>query len=185
VSGKRTNWVERHRQKYRVTWIVGGSRHRRSFDTEAQARDFLTRLQLDPTAPSIRVKGGLTVGEVVGNWYRGHQRNLSSGTRRDYEGRIGRDVSRIGSMPAEELAQNPRRLREFYGTLQPVSARRLHAILRQAFQDAFDHGEVSRNPCTLARPRRPRGPNAGSPLPQRSNSSSERPKRKTSSGDSS
>jgi YD repeat-containing protein len=161
----RTDWIEPHGRKYRVTWIARGQRLRRTFPTENEARDFLSRLQNDPTAQASRVKGGLTVAEVVNNWYRGHQRNLSSGTRRDYEGRIGRDVSRIGSMPAEELAQHPRLLREFYGTLQPVSARRLHAILRQAFQDAFDHGEVSRNPCALARPRRPRVPERRIPSP--------------------
>jgi integrase len=113
----------------------------------------------------MRVKGGLTVAEVVDNWYRGHKQNLSSGTRRDYEGRIGRDVSRIAQLRAEDLARNPRQLRGFYGTLQPVSARRLHAILRQAFQDALDHGEVSRNPCALVRPLRPRPPERSIPTP--------------------
>ncbi|MGH2684078.1 MAG: tyrosine-type recombinase/integrase, partial [Actinomycetota bacterium] len=58
-----------------------------------------------------------------------------------------------------------RRLREFYAGLQPVSARRLHAILRQAFQDALNHGEVSRNPCDLARPKRPAAAERRIPTP--------------------
>ncbi|HEX2031855.1 MAG TPA: site-specific integrase [Actinomycetota bacterium] len=103
--------------------------------------------------------------EVVENWYRHHSRNLSSGTRRDYEGRIRRDVGRIGGLDANELARNPRRLRAFYSELTPTNARRLHAILRQAFQDAFDHGEVGRNPCDLARPRKPLAPEKVIPTP--------------------
>lgn len=135
--------------------MVQGIRRRRSFDTESEAREFLARLQHDPDPAPTRVKGGLTVGEVVDNWYRDHKRNLSSGTQRDYEGRIHRDVGQLEDLLAEELARNPRILREHHATLTPVSARRLHAILRQAFQDALNHGEVSRNPCDLARPRRP------------------------------
>ena len=156
MSGPRTDWIEEHGRKFRVTWISGATRHRRTFGSEDEARAFLVRLKRYPTVEPVRVKGGLTVAEVVANWYSDHKRNLSSGTQRDYEGRIRRDVIRIAEVPAEELAQSPRRLREFYATLRPVSARRLHAILRQAFQDALNHGEVSRNPCDLARPRRPR-----------------------------
>ncbi len=100
--------------------------------------------------------GALTVGEIVENWYRDHRRNLTSGTQRDYEGRIRRDVSRIGGVEAKTLARNPRQLRAFYGSLTPTNARRVHAILRQAFQDAVHNGEVSANPCDVVRPRRPR-----------------------------
>ncbi|MGH2722980.1 MAG: tyrosine-type recombinase/integrase [Actinomycetota bacterium] len=63
------------------------------------------------------------------------------------------------------MARNPRELRAFYDALTPTSARRLHAILRQAFQDALDHGEVERNPCDLARPRKPRAPEKLIPTP--------------------
>ena len=156
MSGPRTDWIEEHGRKFRVTWMSGATRHRRTFGSEDEARAFLARLKRYPTVEPVRVKGGLTVEEVVANWYRDHRRNLSSGTQRDYEGRISRDVARIGDISAEELARNPRRLRAFYGALRPVSARRVHAILRQAFQDALNHREVSRNPCDLARPRRPR-----------------------------
>ncbi|MGH2683652.1 MAG: tyrosine-type recombinase/integrase [Actinomycetota bacterium] len=92
---------------------------------------------------------------MVQNWYQGHRRNLSPGTRRDYEGRIRRDVGRFSDLDANELVRNPRLLRAFYATLTPTNARRLHAILRQAFQDAVDHGEVERNPCDLVKPRKP------------------------------
>ncbi len=150
----RTNWIERHRRRYRVTWFESGIRYRRTFETEEDAREFLDRLRANESN-AARPKGPLTVGEMVENWYRHHSRNLSSGTRRDYEGRIRRDVGRIGHIDANELARNPRQLRAFYGELTPTNARRLHAILRQAFQDAVDHGEVVRNPCELARPRKP------------------------------
>jgi integrase len=166
VNGPRTDWIEEHGRKFRVTWITGATRHRRTFGSEDAARAFLTRLKRYPTEEPVRVKGGLTVTEVVDNWYRDHRRNLSSGTQRDYEGRIARDVARIGDISAEELARNPRRLRAFYGALRPVSARRVHAILRQAFQDALNHGEVSRNPCDLARPRRPRPEERRIPSPE-------------------
>ncbi|MGH2663742.1 MAG: tyrosine-type recombinase/integrase [Actinomycetota bacterium] len=114
---------------------------------------------------SNRTKGSLTVAQVVDNWYRGHRRNLSSGTQRDYEGRIRRDIGRIASTDANALARNPRDLGTFYGTLTPTNARRAHAILRQAFQDAVNHGEVVRNPCDLVRPRRPRAPERLIPSP--------------------
>src|ERR671924_916042 len=84
-------YIEQHRRTFRVTWVIGGKRHRRSFPSEDEAREFLRRLrEVRTSAP--RLRGVLTVGEVVDNWYRGHRRNLSSGTRRDYEGRIRRDV---------------------------------------------------------------------------------------------
>lgn len=99
--------------------------------------------------------GDLTVMEVVHNWYEGHKLSLASGTRRDYEGRIRRDVARIGELDAHELARSPRQLRTFYASLTPTNARRLHAILRQAFQDAVDHEEIERNPCDVVKPRKP------------------------------
>lgn len=103
-----------------------------------------------------RLKGALTVGEVVANWYRDHKRNLTSGTQRDYEGRIRRDVAKIAAIDAEDLARNPRKLRAFYASLTPTNARRVHAIIRQAFQDALAHAEVARNPCDVVRAKRPR-----------------------------
>jgi integrase len=106
------------------------------------------------------------VDEIVDNWYRGHRSNLSSGTRRDYEGRIRRDVGRIGELQAEDLARNPRELRAFYASLTPTNARRLHAILRQAFEDAVAHGELSRNPCEVVKARRPRAPERPIPSPE-------------------
>jgi integrase len=102
---------------------------------------------------------------VVHNWYTGHKLSLSSGTQRDYEGRIRRDVSVIGEVDANELARNPRRLRAFYATLTPTNARRLHAILRQAFQDAVNHDEVDRNPCEIVKPRKPQAPEKLIPTP--------------------
>ena len=156
MSGPRPTRIEHHRRQFRVTWFQAGHRFRRVFPTEVEAQSFLERLSQDPGTPAARVKGGLTVGEVVINWYRDHKRNLSSGTRRDYEGRIRRDAAPLADVAAEEIARNPRRLREHYATLTPVMARRLHAILRQAFQDALVHGEISRNPCDVTKPRRPR-----------------------------
>lgn len=156
MSRPRPTKIEHHRNRYRVTWFVHGERFRRSFEDLTEARALLSRLRQDPATPPPRVKGGLSVGEVVNNWYRDHRRNLTSGTQRDYEGRIRRDLASIRDRSAEDMARNPRAIREHYAGLTPVSARRLHAILRQAFQDALNHGEVSRNPCDLARPRRPR-----------------------------
>ena len=148
--------IEPHGRRFRVTWWVAGERHRRTFDAESDAAEFLGRVKSVPhPAAERRLRGGLTVDEVVQNWYGGHRRNLSSGTRRDYEGRIRRDVGRIGGLLAEDLARNPRGLRAFYASLTPTSARRLHAILRQAFEDAVAHGELSRNPCDLVKARRP------------------------------
>jgi integrase len=152
--------VDRHGRRFRVTWWVNGVRLRRTFVTEREADSFLLTLrrqqEADASPESQRIKGGLTVWEVVDNWYRDHKRNLSSGTQRDYECRIKREVSRIGSLDASELARNPRDLRAFYATLTPTNARRLHAILRQAFEDAVRHGELDRNPSDAARPRKPR-----------------------------
>jgi hypothetical protein len=109
VAPPRTSWIEKHRQRYRVTWIDRGVRHRRSFITQDEARDFLRRLHQDERREKEprRVSGGLTVMEVVQNWYRDHRLNLTSGTQRDYEGRIGRDVSRIGDLQAEALLGIP------------------------------------------------------------------------------
>ena len=160
MPGPRPTRFERHGRRFRVTWWVAGVRHRRTFDHESAALDFMHRIRQTRSDGSDRPIGPakLTVAEVVDNWYRGHERNLSSGTRRDYEGRIRRDVSRIGDLPAARLARNPRELRAFYATLTPTSARRLHAILRQAFQDAVNHDEVDRNPCDMVKARRPRPP---------------------------
>jgi hypothetical protein len=100
--------IERHGRRFRVAWWVNGERHRRTFDTESAANEFLERLQADRRPHGERrLSGTLTVGEVVDNWYRDHRRNLSSGTRRDYEGRIHRDGGRIGGLLAEDLARNP------------------------------------------------------------------------------
>lgn len=159
--------IERHGRRYRVTWWVEGERHRRTFETEIAAAEFLERVRaLRQPHDDHRTSGALTVGEVVDNWYLGHRRNLSSGTRRDYEGRIRRDVGRIGGLLAEDLARNPRELRALYASLTPTSARRLHAILRQAFQDAVAHGEISRNPCDVVKARRPRAPERPIPSPE-------------------
>jgi integrase len=163
----RTNRIEAHHGRFRVTWWVEKQRHRRSFATEVEARAFLRRLRQEDAARRrpARVVGGLTVMDVVQNWYRDHSRELASGTRRDYEGRIRRDVSRIGDIDANALARNPRELRAFYATLTPTNARRLHAILRQAFADAVLHDEVERNPCDAVRPRKPAAPEKRIPSP--------------------
>jgi integrase len=145
--------------------MIEGKRFRRSFHSEHEAREFLERLRAKQREEPERANGALTVMEVVQNWYQGHRRTLSPGTQRDYEGRIRRDIGRIASLSADELAANPRRVRAFYATLTPTNARRLHAILRQAFQDAVDHGEVERNPCDLVKPRRPRAPEKLIPSP--------------------
>jgi len=158
--------IERHGRRYRVTWWVAGERHRRVFDTEVAATEFLELRALRRPDDDRRVRGALTVGEVVDNWYRGHRRNLSSGTRRDYEGRIRRDVGQIRGLPVEDLARNPRDLRAFYGSLTPTNTRRLHAILRQAFQDALAHGEISRNPCDVVKARRARPSERPIPSPE-------------------
>ena len=145
-------YIERHRNRFRVRWAKDGRRVRRSFDSEAEARDFLQRLHTQDrrgaAASSQRIEGALTVMEVVQNWYQGHRRNLSPGTQRDYEGRIRRDVGRIGALDADELARNPRQLRAFYATLTPTNARRLQAILRQAFRDAVDTGSFCETRAT-------------------------------------
>jgi integrase len=133
-----------------------GKSLRRSFLSEREAREFLNRLHRREEDQAQRLRGGLTVTDVVANWYRLHKLTLSPGTQRDYEGRIRRDIAKIGALDAESLARNPRELKAFYASLSPTSARRLHAILRQAFQDALHHDEVSRNPCEVARPRKPR-----------------------------
>jgi integrase len=149
-----------------VRWTSEGKRRYRTFESESEAREFLDRLHAKEShGPSDRLAGALTVLEIVQNWYQHHRQNLSPGTQRDYEGRIRRDIGRIGSLSADELAANPRRLRAFYATLTPTNARRLHAILRQAFQDAVDHGEVERNPCELVKPRKPLGPEKLIPSP--------------------
>jgi hypothetical protein len=97
-------YIEQHRRAFRVAWVTGGRRHRRSFPSEEEARAFLQRLNQERDS-TPRTRGALTVGEVVDNWYRGHRRNLSSGTRRDYEGRIRRDVGWIGGILAEDLEE--------------------------------------------------------------------------------
>lgn len=158
VSRSRPVRIEQHRRRYRVTWWNNGARFRRSFGTRSEAEDFLSKLEREDqvAAQPPRLKGALTVGEVVENWYRDHKRNLTSGTQRDYEGRIRRDVVKIASLEAEALAHNPRELRAFYASLTPTNARRVHAIIRQAFQDALAHEEVTRNPCDVVRAKRPR-----------------------------
>lgn len=165
MARSRGGYIEQHRRAFRVAWVIRGQRHRRSFPSEEEARAFLQHLNEERDSPP-RTRGALTVREVVDNWYRGHRHNLTSGTRRDYEGRIRRDVGRIGGLLAEALARNPRDLRAFYASLTPTSARRLHAILRQAFQDALAHGEISRNPCDVVRARRPRSPERPIPSPE-------------------
>lgn len=152
----RSGSIDQHRGRFRVRWTSDGKRHGRSFDSEKEALEFLGRLRSQESSRQTeRFTGALTVKEVVENWYRHHQRSLSSGTQRDYRGRIRRDVGRMASLDAGELARNPRQLRASYGTLTPTNARRLHAILRQAFEDAVNHGEVERNPCDLVKPRKP------------------------------
>jgi hypothetical protein len=130
----RQTGIERHGRRFRLTWWVDGQRNRRTFDTEDAAAAFMVRMHKERQgiARATRLAGSLTVREVVDNWYRDHRRNLSPGTQRDYEGRIRRDVTRIGERSAEALARNPRELRAFYATLTPTTARRLHAILRRA-----------------------------------------------------
>lgn len=148
--------IDQHGTRFRVRWTSRGERQYRTFASEREAREFLGRLLAKhETRTQRRVTGALTVMDVVQNWYEHHRTYLSPGTQRDYEGRIRRDIGRIASEDADELAANPRRLRAFYVTLTPTNARRLHAILRQAFQDAVDHGEVERNPCDLVKPRKP------------------------------
>lgn len=163
----RTTRIESHGRRFRVAWWIDGQRVRRTFDTRDLAAKFLERLtrENEGVEVDLRLKGGLTVADVVGNWYREHKRNLASGTQRDYEGRIRRDVSRIGSLEANALARNPRQLAGFYAYLTPTNARRLHAILRQAFQDAVNHHEMDRNPCDLIRPKRPSPPERLIPSP--------------------
>lgn len=154
-SGSR---IELHGRRFRVTWWNKGNRFRRSFGTRSEAEAFLAQLEREDelAVQPARLKGALTVGEVVDNWYRDHKRNLTSGTQRDYEGRIRRDVARIAALDADDLARNPRKLRAFYGSLTPTNARRVHAIIRQAFQDALAHEEITRNPCDVVRAKRPR-----------------------------
>lgn len=163
----RSGSMDVHRGRFRVRWMSDRERKCRSFHTEREAREFLARVRArQDTDSRQRTPGALTVMEVVQNWYRDHRGSLSPGTRRDYEGRIRRDVGRISSVDAAEVARNPRQLRSFYATLTPTNARRLHAILRQAFQDATDHGEVERNPCDLAKPRKPATAEKLIPSPQ-------------------
>jgi integrase len=164
----RSGSFDRHRGRFRVRWTFEGTRHHRTFESEKEARRLLERLRANETSPSSdRLGGGaLTVMEVVQNWFGGHRKDLSPGTQRDYEGRIRRDVSRIGTIDANTLSRNPRDLRAFYATLTPTNARRLHAIFRQAFQDAVDHGEVERNPCDIVKPRKPRSPERLIPAPE-------------------
>jgi integrase len=165
LARSRGGYIEQHRRAFRVAWVIRGQRHRRSFPSEEEARAFLQRLN-EVRESTPRTRGDLTVGEVVDNWYRDHRSNLSSGTRRDYEGRIRRDVGRIGSLLAEDLARNPRDLRAFYASLTPTNARRVHAILRQGFQDAVAHDEISRNPCDVVKARRPRPSERPIPAPE-------------------
>lgn len=167
MSRPRTKAIEPHGEGFRVTWQKEGQRLRRTFTTEDEAADFLSRLRRgDPDRRSHRrIAGALTVTEVVQNWYEAHRRSLSPGTQRDYEGRIRRDVAKIGEVDASELARNPRRLRAFYATMTPTNARRLHAILRQAFQDAVNHEEVERNPCDIVKPRKPLAAEKAIPSP--------------------
>jgi integrase len=163
---KRVGSLDQHHGGFRVRWTSKGRRNNRTFASEQEAREFLERLRANEVGrPRQRLSVGLTVMDVVQNWYQGHRRNLSPGTQRDYEGRIHRDVGRIASIDANELARNPRDLRSFYATLTPTNARRLHAILRQAFEDAVAHGEVERNPCILVKPRKPSAPEKLIPSP--------------------
>lgn len=162
----RAGSLDRHRSRFRVRWTSEGTRRQRTFGSEKEAKEFIERLRAKEKGRlSDRAGGPLSVAEIVQNWYQGHRRNLSPGTQRDYEGRIRRDIRRIGSQAADELAANPRLLRAFYTTLTPTNARRLHAILRQAFQDAVDHGEVERNPCDVVKPRKPQSPEKLIPAP--------------------
>ena len=149
-----------------MRWTSQGKRQYRTFSSEVDAREFVRRLRAkDDATTRPRAAGALTVLDLVQNWYEGHRRNLSPGTQRDYEGRIRRDIGRIAAQDADEVARNPRTLRAFYATLTPTNARRLHAILRQAFQDAVDHGELDRNPCDLVKPRKPLAPEKLIPSP--------------------
>lgn len=181
MTRPRTARIERHGNRFRVAWMSDGDRNRRSFETEKAAKDFVRRLHRQALASdpeAARLTGGLSVREVVENWYRGHRSNLASGTQRDYEGRIRRDVGRIGTRDANALAQNPRELRAFYTTLTPTNARRLHAILRQAFADAVLHDEVERNPCEAVNLESPEHPKSRSPPPLKLRNSSSRPRRR-------
>jgi hypothetical protein len=45
MSRSRTGSIERHRSRFRVRWTFDGERHRRSFDSEQEAREFLERLR--------------------------------------------------------------------------------------------------------------------------------------------
>jgi hypothetical protein len=72
--------------------------NRRPLDPQSSA---LTKLRHGPSGSDSDITRLGVAGRD--NWYEGHMPNLSSGTRRDYEGRIRRDVERIGSLEAGAL----------------------------------------------------------------------------------
>lgn len=149
--------VERFRSGYRVRKRMPRGRVQRSFRTLATAMAFLAELEGADAVPS-RAASPFSVMAIVDRWFSdprsGRRHRLRPGAERSYDEHIKRHIARIGDERAEDYARNPRLLRAFYDSLPPVAALRVHTILKQAFEDALDHGEITRNPCSKVRPNR-------------------------------
>jgi integrase len=154
--------IQRHRSGFRVRKLVNGVRVVRSFAELEEAIRFLDDLSKKAesyrAARAPRLPGDLSIMQQVDRWFAdpktGRRNRLRPAAARSYDEHIKRYISKIGDHSAQELARNPRLLRAFYDSLPKVAALRVHTILSQAFEDALDHEEVTRNPCTKVRPNR-------------------------------
>jgi integrase len=153
--------IERHGAVYRVRMRLGGGRVlRRSFDSLDAAERYLEAIRTERHAKrfaeSSRLAGaGLSIMDITERWFAGRRSRLTPGVVRDYEDAIRVHISKIGSQSADDFARNPRKLGEFYDSLPPVRALRVHTILKQAFEEAVQHDELPRNPAKVVRPMRP------------------------------
>lgn len=158
--------IEKHRSRFRVVKRVNGTLHRRTFDTLSEAREFLQGVEEQQrTAQELVRRPAIvrSVGDVVREWWegpsdvpaerrRGHRDRVSPRTRGDYQYLIDRHVSRIADEPARAFADQPGLLKAFYDTFTArVSAWRVHAILRQAFEYAVEQRWIDLNPAALKR----------------------------------
>lgn len=136
-------------------------------DTKTEAEEALSRARTDAARGQFSVTPKTTVEEYVRAWHDlrkdGQAAKYSHGQKNLIETHI------VPGLGKRRLATvTPRDLEAFYAGLQhrdkrreetlgqPLSdsmKRQIHNVLRQAFAEAVRHGDLTRNPADVARPR--------------------------------
>jgi integrase len=126
---------------------------KRGFDTQREAQRARTAATAEYHAGKRIDRSAMTVGEYLQQWVAGKVR-LRATTRARYESIINHHlVPALGAVRLQELTKD--QLTRWYrkllhSGLAPKSIRHVHAVLRQALQDAMEDELVLRNVAALA-----------------------------------